>query len=279
VTSVYNLLREACGISQTDAAEQVHGTRLDTVKSWCSDRRPAPQWAINDLQSLARRIRKAGADYAAQLKRTPGGAVTILTPRDDDDARLNGFPSLNAANQAIAIAISLLPDDAEVALAPRPRGVTAGMPALEDDIVIPTPTDRTVLDEMTFTNGRFHTQGNVNRRKYERLEDIGWLTHHCPSLSDVDYILTPAGRIQRALLATAAAVAADVPAPRGDFPNQVTARPRRFVPPRIAPGEKLGVDELGVTIDKVEGDVVTARNAEGDVLLLSAPPALLPSGR
>ena len=65
MTSVYNLLRESCGISQAEAADRVHETRLDTVKSWSSDRRPAPGWAINQLQSLSRRIRRAGEAYAA----------------------------------------------------------------------------------------------------------------------------------------------------------------------------------------------------------------------
>ena len=55
MSNVYNLLREACGISQAEAAEFVHGTRLDSVKSWCSDRRTAPESIINELQKLHQR--------------------------------------------------------------------------------------------------------------------------------------------------------------------------------------------------------------------------------
>ena len=65
MTSVYDLMRDACGISEAEAAEHVHETRLDTVKTWSSNRRPAPSWAINQLQSLLRRIGPAGEDYAA----------------------------------------------------------------------------------------------------------------------------------------------------------------------------------------------------------------------
>ena len=40
MTSVYDLLRQRCGLSQQEAAD-VHSTRLDTIKSWCSGRRLA----------------------------------------------------------------------------------------------------------------------------------------------------------------------------------------------------------------------------------------------
>jgi len=78
MTNVYNLLREACGISQTEAAEFVHRTRLDSVKSWCSDRRTAPQGVINDLRKLAREIQNAGANYAELLKRTNEDNLYII---------------------------------------------------------------------------------------------------------------------------------------------------------------------------------------------------------
>src|SRR5580704_13432117 len=97
MTSVYNLLRESCGISQAEAADRVHETRLDTVKSWSSDRRPAPSWAINQLQSLSRRIRASGESYAAMVKQYSQGNVFVIgLSHDDDDARACGFPSTAA---------------------------------------------------------------------------------------------------------------------------------------------------------------------------------------
>ena len=87
MTNAYNLLREACGISQAEAAEFVHQTRLDSVKSWCTDRRTAPQGVINDLQKLAREIQSAGVSYAALLKTISKGDVYIIgLPGDERDA-------------------------------------------------------------------------------------------------------------------------------------------------------------------------------------------------
>jgi hypothetical protein len=197
MTSVYNLLREACGISQLEAAERVHDTRLDTVKSWSSDRRPAPGWAINQMQSQLRRIRRAGEDYAAQIKKTAQGNVFVIgLAHDDDDARACGFPSVSAQLQATAIAISLLPDDADIRLVPRVRGAIPA-PTMAPDKVEPTETDRKVLMGMIFQRGIFLTQGNVNRRKYERLEDIGWVKGIAVGLSDVEYHITAAGKEAR----------------------------------------------------------------------------------
>lgn len=196
MTSVYNLLREACGISQAEAAEHVHGTRLDTVKSWSSDRRPAPGWAINHLQSLHRRIHAAGLTYAEELKRqfTQGNAFVLRMATSDDDARWHGFPSLSAQRLALAIAISQLPDDAEIQIVD--RGILP-MLKLPPHVLTPTETDRKVLMSMKFERGVFLTRGNMNRRKYERLEELGWVKHFSVNLNDVEYHITEEGRKAR----------------------------------------------------------------------------------
>jgi hypothetical protein len=196
-TSVYNLLREACGISQSEAADHIHETRLDTVKSWSSDRRPAPEWAINQMQSMVRRIRAAGEDYASLIKRTSQGNVFVIgLPHDDEDARVCGFPSSAAQHQAVAIAISLLPDDAEIRLVPRVRGAIPA-PTLEIEQMQPTATDRHVLMTMLFLGNQCTTKGNMNRRKFERLEALGWIKGFSANLSDVIYELLPSGKEAR----------------------------------------------------------------------------------
>jgi hypothetical protein len=193
MSSVYNLLRESCGLSQSEAADFIHEVRLDTVKSWSSDRRPAPQFAVNELQSLLRTIRDAGEQFAKNLKvRSKGNVFIIGHAHDDDDARVCGFPSLSSQMHSIAIAISLLPDDAEIRLTPRVRGSIAA-PLMEKEKMVATQTDRQVLQAMTFKNGRCLTQGNMNRRKFERLEEIGWIKGISVNISDVEYSLTPAG--------------------------------------------------------------------------------------
>ena len=124
MTSVYNLLRETCGISQAEAAEFVHEARLDSVKSWCSDRRPAPAGVIRELKELVRKINAAGAAYATYLK--SGDAkqpINIGIPHDELDARHCGFPSLGVSLRAVSVAIMELPDSAEIRIGPRVRGV------------------------------------------------------------------------------------------------------------------------------------------------------------
>src|SRR5258708_40125709 len=84
MTSVYNLLRETCGISQAEAAEFVHQARLDSVKSWCSDRRPAPAGVVRELKELAGEINAAGLAYAAQLKSlNPVQVINVGIPHDE----------------------------------------------------------------------------------------------------------------------------------------------------------------------------------------------------
>jgi len=200
-TSVYNLLREACGVSQADAAVYIHQTRLDTVKSWSSDRRPAPSWAINQLQSLSRSVQKAGNDFAARLMETSKGNVFIIgLPHDDDDSRACGFPSSAAHHQAIAVAISLLPDDAEIRITPRVRG-SIPAPVLERERPRPTNTDRQLLMSTPFgVNGSHSPPPNMNLRKYERLEEIGWVkSWKMPTMNRTEYHLTGEGKEARAI--------------------------------------------------------------------------------
>jgi hypothetical protein len=249
MTSVYNLLRESCGLSQSEAAEFVHEVRLDTVKSWSSDRRPAPQFAVNQLQSLLRTIRDAGEQFAKDLRvRSPENVFIIGHAHDDDDARGCGFPSLNSHMHSIAIAISLLPDDADIRLAPRVRG-SIPAPIMEKEKIVATETDRLVLQGMTFRNDRCLTQGNVNRRKFERLEQIGWIKGISVNISDVEYYLTPAGRKELASLPTAKMYSKHftkfgIP----DTECEIEVRPDNFKLPRLffrSPGNPLCGLDLG----------------------------------
>lgn len=277
MTSVYDLLRDACGISQAEAAEHVHETRLDTVKTWSSNRRPAPSWAINQLQSLLRRIGRAGEDYAALVKQTAEGNVFLIgLAHDDRDARACGFPSIAAQMQASAIAISLLPDDAEIRLIPRIRG-SIPAPMLQEDKVIPTASDRQVFSEMSFTDqGKFFTAGNMNRRKYERLEDIGWVKGLSVNLSDVEYHLSRAGQLELVLLKEASKMERDVPNPVGAGGQVlVNSQPRRSAGITLRVGGRHNLDRHNFTVDAIEGDVVTVRFDSGAEAILNVPPILL----
>lgn len=128
MTSVYNLLREACGISQAEAADYVHETRLDTVKSWCSERRPVPPGAIEELKQLARQIIHTAEAYAEQIqRRCVDGVVIIGLPHDEKDARSCGFPSLGAYMRMVAIAIARLPEQLQILTVPRVKATPAAV--------------------------------------------------------------------------------------------------------------------------------------------------------
>jgi hypothetical protein len=277
MTSVYNLLREGCGISQTEAAENVHEARLDTVKSWSSDRRPAPSWAINQLQSLARRIRRAGEDYAVMIKKTAKGNIFIIGfSATEEDVRACGFPSMTAQDQAIAIAISLLPDDAEIRLVEHVRGDIPA-PTLEKDVVLPTATDRQALAEIEFQDGTATYDAKLNHRRFERLEDIGWIKgtkaiigHQ--KLPVIVYELTQGGSLQRSI-EREVRMAASSPIPPST--RVVVTGMRLKMPNKLTVGERIEGGPRSFSVAAIDGDVVTVINATGDKILLSAPPELL----
>lgn len=273
-TSVYSLLREACGISQIEAAEHVHGTRLDTVKSWSSDRRPAPGYAVNELQSLLRRIRAAGERYAALMRATSKGNVFVLGLSEiDQDARLCGFPSMAAQRQALAIAIALLPDDAEIRIVARVRG-SIPAPVLDREKLHPTATDAGVLAAMEFDGGKFYTAGKMNRRKYERLEDIGWVKGLGVREEDVEYRLTGHGRLQLGLARAAADARGDMPDPApGGFQTMVNAGPRRKAHLKLLPRQTVDIAGTKVRVEKIDGQLVAVAldSGEGGIELYADP--------
>jgi hypothetical protein len=271
MSNVYNLLREACGISQAEAAEFVHRTRLDSVKSWSSDRRTAPQGVINDLQKLAREIQNAGTHYATLLKETSRGNVYIIgLPGDEQDARSCGFPSIGAQMRAIAIAISHLPEDSEIRMVERVRGAIPA-PVLEKEKMMPIEADSRVLISMQFTNGRYYTAGNMNRRKYERLEEIGWIKGISTNISDVEYYLTETGRAQLALAKAADAMRRDFPDPApGGFQTIVNSGPRRGPILKLKLKQRYQLGDLSFRVEKIDGDLVTVKLSSGDTTTLHA---------
>jgi hypothetical protein len=68
-----------------------------------------------------------------------------------------------------------------------------------DEIVIPLadPTDFKFIRTIATTGGKKYTAGNIDRRKYQRLVALGWLTEASVNMSDVLYEVTDAGRQPR----------------------------------------------------------------------------------
>jgi hypothetical protein len=56
------------------------------------------------------------------------------------------------------------------------------------------PTDLESIRRIATTGGRKYTAGNIDRRKYQRLVALGWLTEASVNISDVLYEVTDAGR-------------------------------------------------------------------------------------
>jgi hypothetical protein len=56
------------------------------------------------------------------------------------------------------------------------------------------PTDLELIRRVTSTGGTKYTAGNIDRRKYQRLVALGWLTEGPINNSDVLYEVTDAGR-------------------------------------------------------------------------------------
>ena len=56
------------------------------------------------------------------------------------------------------------------------------------------PTDLELIHKITAAGGRKYTAGNLDRRKYQRLVALGWLTEVSVNISDVLYEVTEAGK-------------------------------------------------------------------------------------
>ncbi len=54
--------------------------------------------------------------------------------------------------------------------------------------------DDKLIRQIVAGGGRKYTGGNIDRRKYERLIDLGWLTSSVTNISDVEYDVTEKGR-------------------------------------------------------------------------------------
>ncbi|UVO30733.1 TenA/THI-4 family protein [Bradyrhizobium arachidis] len=56
------------------------------------------------------------------------------------------------------------------------------------------PTDLELIRRIASTGGTKYTAGNIDRRKYQRLVALGWLTEVSVNISDVLYEVTEAGK-------------------------------------------------------------------------------------
>ena len=55
------------------------------------------------------------------------------------------------------------------------------------------PEDMKLIRSIVRQGGKKYTGGNINRQKYQRLVELGWLSATPFNVSDVLYAVTPAG--------------------------------------------------------------------------------------
>jgi hypothetical protein len=67
-------------------------------------------------------------------------------------------------------------------------------PGLSKKVTIVQDEDIKLLRRIVAGGGRKYTAGNVDRSKYDRLVDLGWLTPFKTNISDVEYQVTEKGR-------------------------------------------------------------------------------------
>jgi transcriptional regulator with XRE-family HTH domain len=114
--TVFQILTQACGFSQQEAADFL-GVRPDTVKSWASGRRKAPQKVLVDLAALLVQIDKSAAEALAQIdtmvaEHDTTDEIDLGVASDNTEARTIGWPSVGAQCTSLALVIA--------------RGMTAG---------------------------------------------------------------------------------------------------------------------------------------------------------
>src|SRR5258708_36259129 len=115
--TLYNLLRQRCGLSQREAAD-FNGVALRTAEDWCSGtRRNAPQGAINELRGLYARIEAAVASAIAEIRQQKPEQIELGLAKTDKEAKSLGLPCIGAHAALLAIVAARL--DMPVAIVPR----------------------------------------------------------------------------------------------------------------------------------------------------------------
>jgi hypothetical protein len=67
-------------------------------------------------------------------------------------------------------------------------------PKLSEQVTIMQDEDIKLLRRIVNGGGRKYTAGNIDRSRYDRLVDLGWLTPFKTNISDVEYQVTEKGR-------------------------------------------------------------------------------------
>jgi hypothetical protein len=64
----------------------------------------------------------------------------------------------------------------------------------EGEVVTGLDEDLKLIRQIVASGGRKYTAGNIDRSRYDRLVDLGWLIPFKTNISDVEYQATDEGR-------------------------------------------------------------------------------------
>jgi hypothetical protein len=67
-------------------------------------------------------------------------------------------------------------------------------PGLSKKVTIVQGEDLKLIRQIVASDGRKYTAGNIDRSRYDRLVDMGWLMPFKTNISDVEYQVTEKGR-------------------------------------------------------------------------------------
>jgi hypothetical protein len=60
--------------------------------------------------------------------------------------------------------------------------------------------DLKLIRQIVASDGHKYTAGNIDRSRYDRLVDMGWLMSFNMNISDVEYQVTEKGRLESVLI-------------------------------------------------------------------------------
>jgi hypothetical protein len=97
----YAALLALAGLSHREAAD-FHRVRPDTVSSWASGRRTAPDGAIAGVRDLIRRQERAAAEAVGLIRQKAPSEIELGVSADNSEAQTLGWPSARAHAAVLA---------------------------------------------------------------------------------------------------------------------------------------------------------------------------------
>ena len=76
----------------------------------------------------------------------------------------------------------------------RANSPPGGAGAESEEVTNMDDEDLKLIRQIVASDGRKYTAGNIDRSRYDRLVDLGWLTPFKVNISDVEYQVTEKGR-------------------------------------------------------------------------------------